>query len=94
MVSESIPRDVREFVAGRDGVEGVVQHVGRETWDLVLIDPDGNWTRVVTTSKEAGEAIAAELGVPAHDGWDTDELAKRMNRRDHWNEPGGQRRAV
>jgi hypothetical protein len=32
--------------------------------------------------------------VTVHDGWDDESIAKRMNRRDHWNEPGGQRRAL
>ncbi len=93
-MTERIPNDVRSFVQGRSDVEGVVQHVGLKTWDLVFIDTEGNWTRVVTMSKEGAEEVAKELGVTAHDGWDTDELAKRMNRRDHWNQPGGQRRAL
>jgi len=93
-VSEKIPDDVRSFASSHDKVDAVVQRIGRETWDLVLIDGEGNWTRMVTTSKEAAEAAAKELGTELHDGWDADELAKRMNRRDHWNTPGGQRRAV
>jgi hypothetical protein len=93
-VSEKIPDDVRRFATGRTGVDGVVQRIGRDTWDLVLIDGDGNWTRMVTTSKESAEAAAKELGAGVHDGWDADELAKRMNRRDDWNTPGGRRRAV
>jgi len=93
-VTERIPNDVREFVRERNDVEGVIQHVGIGTWDLLVIDPEGNWTRVVTTTKERAEGIAKELGVTAHDGWDSDDLAKRMNRRDHWNQPGGQRRAL
>ncbi len=38
-------------------------------------------------------AAAAELGTPVAEGW-TEDLARRMNRRDHWNEPGGQKRAL
>jgi hypothetical protein len=93
-VSERIPEDVRRFVAGRDGVDAVVQRIGHDTWDLLLIDGDGSWERMVTASKEAAEAAAGELGAEVHDGWDADELAKRMNRRDEWNDPGGRRRAV
>ena len=33
-----------DFVKLRPEVEAVVQHVGRETWDLVLISVDGTWT--------------------------------------------------
>jgi hypothetical protein len=75
-------------------VEAVVQRIGRDTWDLVLIDVDGNWNRGVFESKEQARAVAEELGVPTHEGWDDDRLAKRMNKRDHWNSPGGQRRAL
>jgi hypothetical protein len=93
-VSEKVPDDVRRFAREHEGVDGVVQRIGLDTWDLVLIDGDGNWTRLVTTSKEGAVAAAEELGATVHDGWDADELAKRMNRRDHWNAPGGQRRAI
>jgi hypothetical protein len=93
-VTERIPPDVRRFADERQDVAGVVQRIGLDTWDLLLIDPEGNWTRLVTTSKESAEAAAKELGAELHDGWDSDELAKRMNRRDHWNVPGGQRRAI
>jgi hypothetical protein len=93
-VSEKIPDDVRSFAAAHDKVDAVVQRIGLDTWDLLLIDGDGNWTRMVTTSKESAEAAAKDLGADLHDGWDADELAKRMNRRDNWNEPGGVRRAV
>ena len=29
-----------------------------------------------------------------HDGWDDERMARRMNKRDHWNVPGGQKRAL
>ncbi|MFL5798553.1 MAG: hypothetical protein ACJ77A_11555 [Actinomycetota bacterium] len=93
-MTEKIPPDVRRFADERTDLAGVIQRIGLETWDLLLIDADGNWTRLVTTTKESAEAAARELGADPHDGWDTDELAKRMNRRDHWNVPGGQRRAI
>ena len=94
-MSDKIPDDVRKFAAEHsDGLEAVVQRIGLDTFDLLLIDGDGNWTRWVTTTKESAEAAAKELGAEVHDGWDADELAKRMNRRDNWNEPGGVRRAV
>ena len=93
-MTEKIPPDVRRFAQeGRD-IAGVIQRIGVDTFDLLLIDAEGNWTRMVTTSKEAAESAAMELGIEPHDGWDDDELAKRMNKRDHWNTPGGQRRAL
>ena len=93
-MSEGIPDDVRRFATGRQGVDGVVQRIGLDTWDLLLIDGDGDWTRMVTTSKEAAEASAKALGATLHDGWDADELAKRMNRHDDWATSGGRHRAV
>jgi hypothetical protein len=87
------PVELRTFVKLRSGVEAVLQRCGRETHDLVLIDPEGNWTRWVFTSEGAAVAAAQDLEVPLHRGWD-DRIAKRMNKRDHWNKPGGQRRAL
>ena len=89
-----IPSDLRRFAIVQPEVEAVCQRIGRDTWDLLLIDVDGNWTRGVFESKERCEAVAGQLHVPFHDGWDDDRLAKRMNRRDHWNVPGGQKRAL
>ncbi len=88
-----IPGDVRDFVKMRMDVEAVIQRIGRETWDLVVIDPDGNWTRGVFPSKEMARAAAEKLGIRANDGWN-ERMAQRMNRRDHWGVPGGQRRAM
>jgi hypothetical protein len=93
-MSDKIPEDVRDFAKERSSVDAVVQRIGHDTWDLLLIDGEGAWTRWVTTSKEGAEAAAKELGAELHDGWDADELAKRMNRRDEWNTAGGTRRAV
>ena len=90
-----VPAEVRRFVSGSRGIEAVIQRVGLDTWDLLLIDGEGNWTRVVVASKEEAEEAARDLGIEkVHDGWDDEDLARRMNRRDHWNEPGGQRRAL
>ena len=89
-----VPADLRQFAIVQPEVEAVCQRIGRDTWDLLLIDVDGNWTRGVFESKEEAEAVAEDLGIRAHDGWDDDRMAKRMNRRDHWNEPGGQKRAL
>ena len=88
-----IPADLRRFAMLRSDVEAVLQRCGRQTFDLLLIDARGNWTRGVFTSDDAARAVAESLEVPLHEGWD-DRMAKRMNKRDHWNEPGGQRRAL
>ena len=87
-------RKLRRFAEGREGLDAVIQRIGRDTWDLVVVDAEGNWTREVATSKEACVAAAEAVGATVHDGWDDESLAKRMNRRDHWNQPGGQRRAL
>jgi hypothetical protein len=87
------PTDLRTFVTHRQGVEAVLQRCGIDTFDLLLIDVDGNWTREVFPSTEVAEAVAGDLGVPLNRGWN-DRMSKRMNRRDHWNDPGGQRRAL
>ena len=89
-----VPHELRQFAMVQPEVEAVLQRCGRDTFDLVLIDVDGNWTRGVFVSREEAEAAAKQMDIPVHDGWDDDRMAKRMNRRDHWNEPGGQRRAL
>jgi hypothetical protein len=87
------PVELRRFVQSNLSVEAVLQRCGTETWDLLLIDVHGNWTRWVFTSEEVAADVAADLEIPLHQGW-TDHMAKRMNHRDHWNDPGGQRRAL
>ena len=91
-MSVKVPTELRRFVQSRDSVEAVLQRAGADTWDLVLIDPAGNWTRWVFASDRTAEAVANDLEVPLHQGWD-DRMTKRMNKRDHWNDPGGQQRA-
>jgi len=89
-----VPYHLTEFVKLHRQVEGVVQHVGLETWDLLLIDVSGLWDRDEFPSEEAAKGAAAHLGVPAHDGWEDPRLARRLNARDQWNSPDGQRRAL
>jgi hypothetical protein len=89
-----LPGDFREFAMLHQDVEAVIQRVGLNTFDCVLIDVDGNWTRAVFPSKEVAEEACRQLEIRAHDGWDDPRMAQRMNRRDHWGEPGGQRRAL
>jgi hypothetical protein len=92
-VAVRIPSELRRFAQLRPDVEAVLQRCGLDTYDLLLIDLDGNWTRWVFPSDGLARAVAEDLEVPLHEGWD-DRMAKRMNKRDHWNEPGGQRRGL
>ena len=88
------PGRLADFVKLHPEVEAVVQSVGRETWDLVLVDVTGNWRRGVFHAEADAEAVALDLRVRMHRGWDEPRMARRMNGRDHWNTRGGQRRAL
>lgn len=83
-----------DFVKLRPEVEAVLQHVGRETWDLVLISVDGTWIREEYPSSDAAEAASRALGVRVHHGWDDPRVTRRFNARDHWGTTGGQRRGL
>ncbi|MFM8999515.1 MAG: hypothetical protein ACKOKE_05570 [Actinomycetota bacterium] len=87
------PSALHDFAKVRPGTEGVLQRVGRGTWDLVLIAPDGTWVREVVATPEDAAAICAALGLRLTEGWDDPRLGRRMNARDHWSTPDGQRRA-
>jgi hypothetical protein len=87
------PSDLRKFVTYQTDVEALLQRCGLDTYDLLLVDFQGNWTRWVFTSEEEAVAVVDNLGVPLHRGWD-ERMTRRMNKRDHWNEPGGQKRAL
>jgi hypothetical protein len=89
-----IPNHLAEFVKLHRQVEGVIQHVGLQTWDLLLVDVTGLWDRDEFPTKEAAEAVCQRLHVPTHPGWDDPRLVRRMNGRDHWNTLDGQRRAL
>jgi hypothetical protein len=90
----NVPADFQAFATLHRDVEAVVQRVGLNTWDCMLMEPGGLWTRAVYPSKETAVEACREVEVPVHDGWDDPRMARRMNRRDHWGEPGGQRRAL
>ena len=85
--------EIRRFAQLRPDVEAVLQRCGLDTYDLLLIDLEGNWTRWVFTTEELARSAAGSLGVPLHDRWN-ERMVKRMNKRDHWIEPGGQHRAL
>ena len=89
-----VPYHLVDFVKLHRQVEGVVQHVGLATWDLLLIDVTGLWDRDEFPTEEAAQAAAATLRIPVHDGWGDPRLARRANDRDQWNTPDGQRRAL
>jgi hypothetical protein len=89
-----VPADFRRFAMLHQDVEAVIQRCGLNTVDCVLIDVDGNWTRAVFPSKEVAEEACRELEVRVPEGWEEPRMAQRMNRRDHWGEPGGQSRAL
>ena len=88
------PGRLFDFVKLHPEVEAVLQNVGRETWDLLLIDVDGTWVRAEFDSDEAAEAACRDLDVRLHRDWSDPRMVRRMNARDHWNTPGGQRRAL
>ena len=90
----SVPYHLTEFVKLHRQVEGVIQHAGLATWDLLLIDATGLWDRDEFPTREASEEACRTLGIRVHDGWDDPRLARRMNARDHWNTVDGQRRAL
>ncbi|MEX1047186.1 MAG: hypothetical protein WD757_09520 [Actinomycetota bacterium] len=92
-MTEKVRAALRDFVKIHPEVEGVLQRVGLATWDLVLVDVNGNWIRDVFSSEEIAGLACSELGIPMNRGWNP-RLTRRMNERDHWNLPGGQRRAL
>jgi hypothetical protein len=94
MSAAQVPYHLTEFVKLHRQVEGVIQHVGLDTWDLLLVDVTGLWDRDEFPTKEAAEDACQILRIPAHDGWDDPRLARRMNGRDQWGTPDGQRRAL
>ena len=78
----------------RPEVEAVIQHVGRETWDVLLVDVTGLWTREEYPSEDDARDACRRLGIRSHEGWDDPRMARRMNLRDHWGTADGQRRAL
>ncbi len=89
-----MPAHLAEFAKIHREAEGVIQHVGRETWDLLLIDHSGLWARGEFPSTQAATDACERLGLRCHGSWEDPRLARRMNGRDHWNTANGQRRAL
>jgi hypothetical protein len=93
MAAGARERAVRRFVGSHAGVDAVVQRIGLDTWDLILVDAQGAWDRWVFDAEADAHAAAAAAGVAVHEGW-TDELSQRVTARDEWSTPGGTRRAL
>ena len=89
-----LPSDFRDFARLHEDVEAVIQRCGVNTWDCVLVDVEGAWTRAVFITKEAAEAACRDLEIRTHEGWDDPRMARRMSRYDGWARPDGQRRAL
>jgi len=87
------PAELRRFASLHPEVEAVLQRCGRSTWDLLLIDVDGDWVRAVVPSEAAGQTLADRLGVRLHRGFEDARLARRMSRADPWSGSSGRRRA-
>jgi hypothetical protein len=85
--------EAKRFAATRSEVDAVVQRIGHDTWDLILIDADGAWDRWVFSSRDEASAAGEAAGASVHDGW-TDELSQRVTRRDEWRAADGTRRAL
>lgn len=89
-----LPPGLYEFAKFHPEAEGIVQHVGRETWDLILVDHTGVWVRDEFLSEEAALTACRGLKLRIAEGWNDARITRWMNARDHWNGPGGQRRAL
>ena len=59
-----------------------------------VVDAGGLWERDEFPTVDAAEAACRALGIRAHRGWDDPRLNRRLNARDQWNTPDGQRRAL
>lgn len=94
MSSGRVPYHLMEFVKLHRQVEGVIQHVGQRTWDLLVVDSTGLWDRDEFPTREAAETACRTLRIRFHHGWDDPRMVRRMNGRDHWNTADGRRRAL
>jgi len=58
-----------EFTSTREGVEGVVMHIGLNSSQVILVASDGEWLRYVVPSMEAAREVCERLKIPCHEGW-------------------------
>jgi len=54
--ASKVPYHLVEFVKLHPQVEGVIQHVGLQTWDLLLVDVTGLWDREEFATEAAARA--------------------------------------
>jgi len=92
VAAAGVPKDLRRFLTGREGVEAVLQRAGHRTYDVVFVDAAGEWTHWVVESPDAARALAGAASVTLHESW-SEELARRMSEHDPWTDPQGRRRA-
>ncbi|MEA2521242.1 MAG: hypothetical protein QOI81_888 [Actinomycetota bacterium] len=93
-MARAVSSQLYDFAKFHPEAEGVIQHLGRRTWDLVLIDHTGLWVREEFASAESAEEACRRLKLRIVKGWDDIRMARWMNARDHWGTPDGQRRAL
>ena len=91
---ENIPASFDRFARKARDVEAVLQRIGAGTFDLVLVDADGNWERAVLPTEDSARSFCLGLQIPIHEGWDDPDLARRINSLDAWATPGAKRRAI
>ncbi len=91
---EALEGSFDRFARNAQDVKGVLQRIGAGTYDLILIDGDGNWERAVLTGEEAARSFCGSRDIPLHDGWDDPDLVRRVNSLDAWATPGAKRRAI
>jgi hypothetical protein len=51
------------------------------------------WVREEFPTEEIARGVAASLGLRVNEGWSDPRMSRRMQMRDHWATPDGQRRA-
>lgn len=73
-------REPQDYLAVKgEGTEAVVVRIGMNDAQLVLVGPEGDWTRWVYHSEEEAKEIADSLGVPVHVGEYPEALRVRIN---------------
>jgi methionine synthase II (cobalamin-independent) len=68
-----------QFVARRDETEAIVNRIGLNDAQLVLVDGEGRWQRWVYHSVEEAKEVAESLGVEVHVGEYPEQTRVRMN---------------
>ncbi len=81
-------------MAARPDCEAAIQRVGDATWDVVVVDEEGEWVHAVFPSKADAEAVCQALGLRVADGWAGSDIGQRMNSLDPWSVRGARRRAL